>query len=210
METKLIIDLFFIFHPLILYIMLKEYVMEPLKGGINICGMWIYDIDMIKFSWIYIFYPIILYRAFGLSIIYFNVQLYYTFVVLIISWVGFFRKEYHTEYFLMGFLFSAFLSEYWEIPFYLNNGIFYGFSIPQYTEVLGKVTKLSMGVLGLNYMKKLGLNSDRTTLFLIAGIFVFTLLRFHVFNGSYAGNSFLLWGFRIVCFLVLYLNIVFK
>lgn len=207
--SKFIIDMFFIFYPLILYLILNYYVMKPLKYGVYIKNFVINDVDFIRLSGLYLLYPIMLYFIFNLSIIYVNVQVYYTFIVLAISYLGYRKREYHSEYFLMGVLFSAFLSEYWEIPFYLSNGIFYKMGISTHTEVLGKVTKLAMGVLGLDYMEKLGLNNKRTTFFLIAWIFITTLIRFYD-GGFYGGNSIAMWAYRLASFLILYLNIVFK
>jgi hypothetical protein len=182
--------------------------MKPLKYGVYVGNYVINDIDFIRLSVLYLFYPIILYFIFNLPIVYVNVQIYYALIVLVISYLGYRRKEYHTEYFLMGFLFSAFLSEYWELPFYLSNGIFYQVGVSAPTEVLGKVAKLAMGVLGLDYMEKIGLRNKRTTFFLIAWIFVSTLIRFYD-GGQYGGNSIVMWVYRLASFLVLYLNIVF-
>jgi hypothetical protein len=191
---------------------LKYKIIIPLKYGVYIGDYVINDVDFIKTSVLYLLYPIILYFVFDLPIIYLNVQMYYTSIVLVISYLGYRRKEYHSEYFLMGFLFSAFLSEYWEIPLYLSNGIFYKMGVSAHTEVLGKITKLAMGVLGLDYMEKIGLRNKRTTFFLIAWIFVSTLIRFYSGGhyGGYGGNSIMMWAYRLASFLVLYLNIVFK
>ena len=206
---KFMIDMFFIFYPLILYVVLNYHIIKPLRYGVYIGDYVINDIDLIRVSVLYLLYPIVLYYIFNLPVVYVSVQLYYAFIVLAISYIGFKRKEYHAEYFLMGFLFSAFLSEYWEIPFYLSNGIFYKVGVGLHTEVLGKVAKLVMGVLGLDYMEKIGLRNKRTTFFLIAWIFVSTLIRFYD-GGSYNGNSVVMWAYRLASFLILYLNIVFK
>ena len=207
--NKFMIDMFFIFYPLILYIILNYHIIKPLKYGVYIRDYVINDVDFIKASVLYLLYPIILYFLFDLPIIYVNVQIYYAFIVLAISYLGYRRKEYHAEYFLMGFLFSAFLSEYWELPFYLSNGLSFKMAIAPHTEILGKVTKLAMGILGLDYMEKIGLRNKRTTFFLVAWIFISTLIRFYE-GGQYGGNSIIMWTYRIASFLVLYLNIVFK
>lgn len=200
------IDMFFIFFPLIIYIILREQIMKPLKYGVHIGDYVIYDTDMIKMSALYLLYPILLFYVFDLSIIYVIVQSYYAFVVLAISFIGYRRKKYQAEYFLMGFLFSAFLSEYWEIPIYLVKGISYNVGVPMHTEILGKLTKLVMGVLGLDLMARIGLNHKRTIFFLIVGVYISTLVRFYL-GGLYGGNSYQMWMYRIFSFLLLYLNI---
>jgi hypothetical protein len=204
------VDMFFIFYPLILYITLKEQIMKPLKYGVFIGDYVIYDVDLIKMSALYLLYPIALYYLLKLPIIYVIVQSYYAFIVLSISFIGYRRKKYESEYFLMGFLFSAFLSEYWEIPFYLSKGISYNMGVSMQAEILGKITKLVMGVLGLDLMFKIGLNHKRTIFFLIGGIYVLSMIRFNILSGSYGGNSYQMWVFKLISFLILYLNIVFK
>ena len=201
------IDMLFIFLPLIIYVILRDEIMESLKYGVYVGDYVIYDTDMIKFSVLYLLYPISLFYIFNLPIMYVIVQSYYAFVVLAISFIGYRRKKYQSEYFLMGFLFSAFLSEYWEIPFYLTGGISYNIGVSIHTEILGKVTKLAMGVLGLDLMTRIGLNHKRTIFFLIVGVYVSTLVRFYFLNGSYGGNSYQMWMYRIFSFLLLYLNI---
>lgn len=176
-------------------IILMNFILNKMKYVIDI------EYKIIRlFIPLYFVIPIIMCLFIDLPFKNLSIQIYYGICVILITLID--ENEY---YLLLGLSISAFISEYWEIPFfissYINNGFFDG------TNIYNILIRMSVIFFVLYYMKKLNINYKMFIILIIVYAILYTIFIFNVPHDTliYSG-----WFFRFITFIYVYLFLIYS
>ena len=207
---KLFFQFLTVLFPHILYRVTKDFINNIDGTIIEISG---YNI-LINYSLIrklcllYPILPVSIYFMFGFKDIYLFVQLYYFFIMYMFILIG---DDY--DYILLGLSMAVFLSEFWEIPIYVNsymNGGFVLDNIDSIFAILTILSKLSMIIYSVNILKTRYSNTYTTIIMNLIVILIGNYyMMFELLERKLLGSSVAI-AIRLLVFIMVYMPIWFN
>ena len=208
--TKLFFQFLTVLFPHILYRVTKDFINNIDGTIIEISG---YNI-LINYSLIrklcllYPILPVSIYFMFGFKDIYLFVQLYYFFIMYMFILIG---DDY--DYILLGLSMAVFLSEFWEIPIYVNSYMNDGFildNIDSIFAILTILSKLSMIIYSVNILKTRHSNTYTTIIMNLIVILIGNYyMMFELLERKLLGSSVAI-AIRLLVFIMVYIPIWFN
>jgi len=208
--TKLFFQFLTVLFPHILYRVTKDFINNIDGTIIEISG---YNI-LINYSLIrklcllYPILPVSIYFMFGFKDIYLFVQLYYFFIMYMFILIG---DDY--DYILLGLSMAVFLSEFWEIPIYVNSYMNGGFVLDNIDSIFAILTifsKLSMIIYSVNILKTRYSNTYTTIIMNLIIILIGNYyMMFELLERKLLGSSVAI-AIRLLVFIMVYIPIWFN
>jgi len=208
--TKLFFQFLTVLFPHILYRVTKDFINNIDGTIIEISG---YNI-LINYSLIrklcllYPILPVSIYFMFGFKDIYLFVQLYYFFIMYMFILIG---DDY--DYILLGLSMAVFLSEFWEIPIYVNSYMNGGFVLDNIDSIFAILTifsKLSMIIYSVNILKTRYSNTYTTIIMNLIIILIGNYyMMFELLERKLLGSSVAI-AIRLLVFIMVYMPIWFN
>ena len=208
--TKLFFQFLTVLFPHILYRVTKDFINNIDGTIIEISG---YNI-LINYSLIrklcllYPILPVSIYFMFGFKDIYLFVQLYYFFIMYMFILIG---DDY--DYILLGLSMAVFLSEFWEIPIYVNsymNGGFVLDNIDSVFAILTILSKLSMIIYSVNILKTRHSNTYTTIIMSLIVILICNYyMMFELLERKLLSSNISI-AIRLLVFIMVYIPIWFN
>ena len=207
---KLFFQFLTVLFPHILYRVTKDFINNIDGTIIEISG---YNI-LINYSLIrklcllYPILPVSIYFMFGFKDIYLFVQLYYFFIMYMFILIG---DDY--DYILLGLSMAVFLSEFWEIPIYVNSYMNDGFILDNIDSIFAILTifsKLSMIIYSVNILKTRYSNTYTTIIMNLIVILIGNYyMMFELLERKLLGSSVAI-AIRLLVFIMVYIPIWFN